>query len=328
MSTAAKFDRLEGLPQADRWPYNLVVAGKGDILLRPAGHPGAGAEPRSEIARRYIEGTHLLAALAGDGAGPATSGAEKPCLVLLRSPTARSLTIVFSGNNPEFALPAHLLLNYDTHLVLIHDRRRCFALAGIPGLGADYDSSVAGLRRIIDALRPAEVFVLGISAGGAGAIKFACDLPAKRLLCFSVPTTLRLEDDRGATMARYPQLARLYRRDRSLGIDLAAYYAAHADAPPATLIYSAGHSRDAWLALRMAGMHGVTLVPTDGYTGHTTYQWLTLHKKIGGHLDRLYEADGTAAPAWSPERVARPGQGQPPEAAAPLGHQAHELQSA
>ena len=302
---AAAFDRLDGLPQIERLPYNLIVEGKGAILLqqhrrRPA-EPGSGngtgrPKPRSRIAARYIAGARLLAELGLAGADAAPPAAEKPSLVVLPSETARSLTIVFSGNNPEFALPAHLLSQQDTHLVLIHDRRRCFALAGIPGLGADYAACLAGLRRIIGSLRPDTVLVLGISAGGAGAIKFACDLPAQRLLCFSVPTTLKLEDDSGATMARYPQLARLYRHDRSLGIDLAAYYAAQADPPPATLIYSAGHPRDCWLALRMAGLPDVRLLPTEGYTGHTTYRWLMTEGVIGRYLDMLYEPCGGAWP--------------------------------
>ena len=304
---ATEFDRLRGVPAGDRRPYNLIVEGQGDILLRKhrrrlkqAGADAASAEPRSHIARRYIDGVRLLTSLGLNKADPASPKAEKPSVVVLTSRTARSLTIVFSGNNTEFALPAHLLLHQDTHLVLIHDRQRCFGLAGLGDLGADYASSLASLSRIIENLQPEAVYLIGISAGGAGAIKFACDLHAQRLLCFSVPTTLKLEDDDGATLARYPQLARLYRHDRSLGIDLGAYYAAHAHAPPATLVYSPGHPRDSWLALRMAGLPGVTLVPTEGFTGHATYRWLTHQDAIGSYLDALYEPLATVPAARVP----------------------------
>ncbi len=316
MKIPATFDRLEGVPQIERRPYNLIVEGNGAVLLSKqdgAGPDVAQPRPRSQIARRYMDGARLLAELGLGGAGPASPEAEKPSVVLLKSQTARSLTVVFSGNNPEFALPAHLLFNHDTHLMLIHDRRRCFALAGIPGLGADYASCLASLRRIIDSLRPDNVFVLGISAGGAGAIKFACDLPAQRLLCFSVPTTLRLEDDSGATLARYPQLARLYRHDRNLGIDLAAYYAAQDNPPLTTLIYSAGHPRDAWLAQRMAGLPDVKLVPTEGYTGHTTYRWLVTQSAVGSYLDTLYVPSGGMAPGLAVV-VSAPQQSMPPAA--------------
>ena len=294
VKSEAKFDRLAGLPATEHRAYNLIVGGEGDVLLREyrrrrrADPATIRAEPESEITRRFLDGARLLASLGLGEAGPARPKAEKPSLVMLKSRTARTLTLVFSGNNAIFALPAQLLSQHDTHLVLIHDRRRCFALAGIPGLGADYGACLASLRRIIDSLKPERVLVLGISAGGAGAIKFSCDLPVQRLLCFSIPTTLRLEDAEGATLADHPQLARLYRHDRSLGIDLAAYYAACTNAPPATLVYSAGHPRDSWLALRMAGLPGVTLAPTEGYTGHTTYRWLLLQSRMGSYLDQLY----------------------------------------
>ncbi len=313
LQNAAPFDRLQALAAIDRQPYSLIVGGKGDILLGRYPHllgqtalGAAKVPPKSQIVRRYIDGANLLGALGLHNAGPVSTDAEKPSLAVLESQTARSLTIVFSGNNPEFALPTHLLVNQDTHLVLIHDRRRCFAFAGLPGLGADYDGSLASLRRIIESLRPERVVVIGISAGGAGAIKFACDLQAQGLLCFSVPTTLRLEDDAGATLASHPQLARLYRHDRSLGIDLAAYYAAQANPPPATLIYSAGHARDAWLALRMAGLPGVTLISTEGYTGHTTYRWLTVQGTIGRYLDTLYTPVAKAEPGWSDRPAPQP----------------------
>ncbi len=302
---AAAFDRLEVLPQADRAAFVSIIMGKGGDLLRQhteaskhAGTANGTARPIPELAKRHADGRYLLAALGlrpGE-AGHAASGTEKPSLEVLRSPTARSLTIVFSGNNPDFALPPHLLVHQDTHLVLINDRRRCFALAGIPGLGADYDACLAGLRRIIDSLKPDAIFVLGLSAGGAGAIKFACDLPADRILCFSVPTTLRLADDPGAPMSRYPQLARLYRLDPGLGIDLASYYAAHATAPPATLVFGARHPRDAFLARRMEGIPGVTLVALDGYDGHGAYRWLAHQNAIGSYFDRLYAPSGEAAP--------------------------------
>ena len=308
------FDRLKGLSQVDRRPYNLIVDGQDYILLRQhryrlkqAGDDADKARPASPLAARFIEGARLQKSLGLDGPESRPANAEKPSLVVLPSPTARSLTIVFSGNNREFALPAHLLMKHDTHLVLILDRRRCFALAGIPGLGADYEACVTNLRRIAEALHAEEVFVLGISAGGAGAIKFACDLAAQNLLCFSVPTTLRLEDDEGATLARYPQLARLYRYDRSLGIDLAKYYVAHETHPPASFIYSASHPRDSWLALRMANLPGVQLVATDGYVGHTTYRWLTLQGTIGRYLDTLYTTSpGMLAALAADQAVVQP----------------------
>lgn len=263
----------------------------------------------SMIAQRYLAGDEMLKKLAlGTCHASFPSLEDKPSLILLPSPTARSVTLLFSGNNAEFALPAHYLLGHDTHLVLIRDRRRCFALAGLPGLGADYESCVESLRQIHAALGGGDLFVLGISAGASGAMKFACDLAAKNLLCFSAPTTLNLADDPGAELKHYPQLTQLYKADRSLGIDLAAYFAVHPTRPPAIFVYSEGHIRDAWLTLRMSGMEGVQLLPTKDYSGHTTYRWLILQKTINTYLDMLYPEpplSKQAAPADSPETQSR-----------------------
>ena len=289
------FNRVHGLLPADRRPYNLIVEGRGQTLIRERdGRAAAGEKSaedgraESDLARRYFAGAALLEALNLPTAMQAAASSEKPSVVLLPSRTARTMTIVFSGNNPEFALPAHLLIAHDTHLLLIHDRRRCFALAGIPGLGTDYAECVQSLMRIQEKLAPDSLHILGISAGGAGAIKFASDLQATQLVCFSVPTTLNLDDDPGAELKHYPQLTKLYRHDRSLGIDLAAYYDGYVDRPNAIFVYSEGHPRDSWLALRMSGIRGVTLLPTEGYTGHTTYRWLLTENKIAPYLDMLY----------------------------------------
>ncbi len=243
------------------------------------------------LEQRYLAGEALLESLQfGAYHASKPSPKDKPSLVLLRSATARATTLLFSGNNGEFALPANFLLDYDTHLLLVRDRRRCFSLAGIPGFGVDYEGSVVALQRIISALGNNNVYVLGISAGGAAAIKFACDLPAKRLLCFSAPTTLNLDDDPGAELKHYPQLAQLYRLDRSLGIDLAAYYRAHPKHPPAIFVYSGNHMRDSWLASRMSDIEGVQLLPTTGYDGHTTFRWLIMQKTISIYFNMLYAA--------------------------------------
>ena len=318
---ASSFNRFAGLPPGDRRAYNLIVEGRGHLLVRESGAVDGDLQdddtPRSGLLGRYLAGVRLLQHIGLIVDDPSQPPIEKPSVVLLTSETARSLTIVFSGNNQEFALPAHLLAAHDTHLLLIHDRRRCFALAGLPGLGDDYEACLASLTRIRQTLKPDSLHILGISAGGGGAIKFACDMQAEQLVCFSVPTTLNLDDDPGAELKHYPQLTKLYRHDRSLGIDLAAYYDGHLNRPNAIFVYSEGHPRDSWLALRMSGIRGVTLLPTEGYSGHTTYRWLLSENKIAPFLDMLYPAKpGEDTPAADADAgkaagVGTPSQGSP-----------------
>ena len=244
---------------------------------------------------RYRAGEEVLARAAGTAsAGPATS---RSSVALLRNPGARRLTIVFAGNHAQFIIPSPLLTAHDTHLLMVRDPRRCFALAGLEGLGGDYRACVARLGDIIRILGVDEVRCIGMSAGGVPALKFGCDLGTSGVLGFSIPTTLNLEDRPGSELKHFPQLAMLYKLDRSLGIDFAAYYRAAATRPRTTLIYSAGHIRDAWLTGRMGGCEGVTLLDTVGFIGHGTYRWAVAEGLLPAILDNFYEPGSYAVPA-------------------------------
>ena len=238
---------------------------------------------------RFAAGRELLVPLGlwGDANLPADRRGDAAEFVLLPNPGASSVTLVFSGNHAQFVLPREVADNADTHVILVRDPRRCFCLAGINGLGPDYATCRDNLERVIGALGAGRRFVIGVSAGGAGALRFACDLAAQGMLGFSVPTTLNIDDDPGAELARYPQLWKLYKHDRSLGIDLGAYYGAMLPRPELTLVYSGNHVRDRWLAERVRLIPGVQLLRPD-YAGHATYRWMRDEGKLGNILNILY----------------------------------------
>jgi pimeloyl-ACP methyl ester carboxylesterase len=208
--------------------------------------------------------------------------------VLLPQPGARRVTLVFSGNSRILTFPEPLLTENSTHVMLLKDTSRRFGLAGIPGLGGDYSETVANFHRIFAELGVDEVFCIGLSAGGSACMKYGCDLRAQGILGFSVPTTLNLDDDPGASLKDYPQLALLYRHNRALGIDLGAYYAGTSPRPRLMLVYSSGHKRDSWLALRMQGIGGVDLIEAEGYMGHLTYRHACDSGMLPALIDRLF----------------------------------------
>ncbi len=205
--------------------------------------------------------------------------------VLLPRRGARRLTLVFSGNSRMLTFPSPLQHDKHTHVMLLKDSSRRFGLLGMPGLGEDYQSSVMNLRRISEALGATELYCIGLSAGGSAALKYGCDLGALGILGFSVPTTLNLDDDPGTSLKDHPQLALLYRHNRHLGIDLAAYYAATSPRPRLMLVYSDSHRRDSWLARRMRGMGGVDLYGLAECASHLSY----MNAIEGGHLPALVE---------------------------------------
>ncbi len=251
------------------------------------------------VVERYRAGEEVLAQAAG--APPAAAGSDLPdrrkSVALLHKPGAHRLTIVFAGNNAQLVIPTPLLAAHDTHLLLVRDPKRCFALAGIEGLGEDYRACLTRFAHITSILGVSEVACIGMSAGGAPALKFGCDLGASGVLGFSIPTSLNLDDHPGAELKQYPQLAMLYKRDRSLGIDFAAYHQAAAPRPRVTLIYSAAHVRDAFFAGRMRGFDSVTMLEAAGFCGHATYRWALTEGVLPGILDHFYEPGSFPVPA-------------------------------
>ena len=245
------------------------------------------------VVERYRTGEEVLAQASGVALATAESDLphRRTSVALLRKPGAHRLTIVFAGNNAQLVVPTPLLAAHDTHLLLVRDPKRCFALAGIDGLGEDYSACLTRFTDIIRILGVDEVVCIGMSAGGAPALKYGCDLGASGVLGFSIPTSLNLDDHPGAELKQYPQLAMLYKRDRSLGIDFAAHHQATTPRPRLTLIYSAEHVRDALFARRMRGFDDVTLLEAVAFGGHATYRWALSEGALPGILDHFYEPD-------------------------------------
>jgi hypothetical protein len=258
------------------------------VKLVPRSNDGDG-----KLAERVRAGETVLKELGLEAPQQAAEveGGRRRAMALLRNPIAKSMTIVFGGNTRMFALPRQLLIEQETNVLLLRDPTRCFGLAGIPGLGKNYPECIANLKRLMAALGADTVYVIGISAGGSAALKYGVDLDAKGVLGFSVPTTLDLDDDKGAEMKDYPQLALLYRHGRHLGIDLSKYYDEAPEKPGLMLVYSKGHARDTWLAERMRDVRGVELVETVGYDGHATYQWLSDGNKLSPLITQLFSLE-------------------------------------
>ena len=292
---------LEQLTATDRQAVELTMYGEtvaAGRLVTPAPNTEDTAEqPQSYgLPERILAGETVLRSL---DLVPKLkdSGQPKPRsgIVLLRSQTATTVTIVFNGNSRFFTLPPSVVTVADTNILLVRDPNRCFGFVGIPELGEDYEACLTNLNRIIAALGADEVYCVGLSAGGSTAIRVGCDLLARGILGFSVPTTLNLEDDKGAELKHYPQLTRLYKHARHMGIDLVEYYAGKSPRPSLILTYSASHVRDSWLALRMDNVPGAELVDTEGFTGHSTYVWLRDNDKLDPLFERLFSLIPLAA---------------------------------
>ena len=279
------------LQPVDRNARDLVESGltSAPLPIVCAEAPPKGVARHYHLAERANAGEALLQHLGLMPAEPSGQGLmQRQGLILLRSGAARRVVLVFNGVAGRFSLSRLLIMEMATHVILIRDPERCFGLLGIPELGADYGACVHNLRRILTSLDVDEVYCIGISAGGAPAIKFGVELAVRGILGFSIPTTLDLRNDASADMSRYPQLVRLYRRARHLGTDLAVEYAARVPRPSMILVHSGRHARDAWLAARMCRQAGVKLLDTKGYDGHDTHHWCVRTGLGRSLIDRLF----------------------------------------
>ena len=305
-------ENQEELSPADRQTINLIERGEVSKACRPANT--AGPQGEYDLPRRLLAGEALLRTLGMPPTPrPQTGDEVRNGILLLRAPSARRLILVFNGNTINFSLPRPVIRLPDTHVMLIRDPGRCFGFAGVPDLGQDYPTCLANLRRLIDALDVAEVYAMGMSAGGSTALRFGVDLGVRGILGFSVPTTLDLNDDPGAELRHYPQLTALYRHARHYGIDLAKYYDRQDVRPGLILVYSEGHIRDQWLAERMAPVFGTELIRAEPFVGHKTFRWLHENDQLDPLLERLFKLQ----PLRKPEAEdAPPGAGAAPETAA------------
>jgi hypothetical protein len=205
-----------------------------------------------------------------------------------RDPTPFAL-IYFGGNGERnFTLPHPLMNRLGIHLIFLKDSVRCFSLCEIARLGPGFDANLARLKLILGELEATSVFCLGTSAGAFPALKFGLELDALGVLAFSGTPSLNIEDDAGATLAKYPQLRALSTKAPHLATSMVTEYASRPAYPSVTMVYGGNNKRDAFFASLMEGMPGVKLAPIEGFAGHGAFKE-SLSKGIFPELlDRLF----------------------------------------
>ena len=264
-----------------------------DLRLTPRKTARAAWVARVKDGNALLHAT--LPALAAEARLHGNIDGHTPDILIAPTPGASRVLITFSGNGDELIVHPAMTLLENTHVIAIRDASRRFGLCGLRGLGADYGACLENLGLLTTALGGSDIFMMGVSAGGFTAMRVGLDIGAKGVLGFSIPTTLDLADQPGATLARYPQLTALYRTKPAMLLDVRRAFLAAPSRPRAILVYSPPFRRDSWLARRMEGIDGVELVPLSAYSGHLAYQWLTQTDQIPAYLSRLLALEPFAA---------------------------------
>ncbi len=220
-------------------------------------------------------------------------------IMVLPSPEPTPFAVVFFGGNGDrnFTLPHQLFNRKHVHLIFLRDGQRCFSMCEIERLGPTYETNLSRLKLILSELEATSVYCLGVSAGAYPAIKFGLDLEAQSVLAFSGTPSLKLEDDPGATMAKYPQLMQIYKKARHLALNMAEEYAKSPTHPSVTMVYGEKNKRDAFFASGMPGVAGVKTVPINGFSGHGTFTESISRDIFSTLLDELFIGERVSEPA-------------------------------
>ena len=224
--------------------------------------------------------------------GEATDFDAADAVRIARRPGAKKVVFVFTGRARQIWLSVHLLhqiLPDDCTVVYLQDVRNCGYVFGLEAFGDGYTRTLEGMRRLIASLDSPEVFVIGSSSGGWGALRYALDLNATRVLGISPGTDFTLmEEYRAETAARIG----LSESEATAAFppgsfDLLTLYGDAARPPELILAFGGGHEEDREASRRMGALPKVTLHEVPGYERHDVMAELIAKGEIRGLIDAL-----------------------------------------
>jgi Alpha/beta hydrolase family len=205
-------------------------------------------------------------------------------VMIARAPDAKQVMIAFGGFSEAFWVPPPFLELPNCHVVVLRDARRLFHLAGVEGLGADYAESVAGLKKLIADLGVSKVVLVGSSAGGYAALRYALDLDVRGVLAISPVTQINAGEKE---LAQYPGLRPIARTQPEMMLDLVPLYQEHPNPPKVIIVWGDKHPLDTQQATRMKVLPNVVLEPMRGFAGHPAWVKLLADQQLDPLLRRL-----------------------------------------
>ena len=200
------------------------------------------------------EGRALMSLAAGDASAWRRSGSG-------------SLLLVFGGvlammGSVRASLPIDLPEGRGVNILSLVDPTRRFLLHGAPSFGPTYDETLSGLRRLLDAWAIDRLYVLGYSSGAHSALRYGLDLGARRMTMMSGWMTWPSDSS-------HPLLASLSERIGDAYQDPRLMVERAGGPVEIELAYGEANADDAWQAMQLADLPGVTLHPLPGVATHS-----------------------------------------------------------
>jgi hypothetical protein len=226
-----------------------------------------------------------------DGRAPAEA-LEDTAVLLWAHPGATRTAIAFShlegGFGPmagwhSIGIVHRVLRPLGVNVVYLLDESQSLHFGRIRGLSEDYGGCLNGLKALLGARGWNETYTYGVSSGGFSALRYGVDLGARGVLSMSGPSNLVRQP--GVTPD--PRLEHFYRTLPAFAIDLLPLYRKSARTPRLLLCYGELNEYDKGMARRMAEFPGTSLIPFEGFAGHSTFIEALRNGRLGPLLQQL-----------------------------------------
>ena len=202
---------------------------------------------------------------------PITMPSFNQAVTIVQRSGANGCLLVFSGINDNVQLPIPLfhrvVSTLDLHLVYFRDELRNLYLTGIEGVSPGLEKAADGIRRILSDIGAQQVYTLGNSSGGFGAIAYGIQLGAKGVIASGSPTNLRT-DFMSADGRATAVINRLNSQLPAEVLDLGLMLRSARNRPEIYCYFGAEHALDAAHAKHIAGFGNVHLRPVADCESH------------------------------------------------------------
>ena len=277
-----------GRSTAKRWVIGL------DRLIT-SGHLEAAAHAAPQLVAAFPEIPFLvsmsvalrrLPAVVEDGR-EAFRDDRKNDVQVVPMPGADTVVLAFTGGGNKLGLSLNLmdrwLAKQHCHVVYLRDRQRVGYARGLPDLGPDLPTTIAGLSTIVRDLGAHRTVCIGTSAGATGALRYAPLLGAERVLALAPITG---GPEYAAAITPYLQPGEVNPWD-----DLVPIYR-HRNGVRVLVVYGDQNQGDRQQSLRMRGLPNVTVEAIHDWDSHHLIGGLLRNGQLQRVLRWLTSGDG------------------------------------
>jgi hypothetical protein len=194
---------------------------------------------------------------------------------------SESLLIVFVGRDKSFWVSLDMLhriiRDVAGQALYLRDFAGVYFLAGIDPYRS-YQSTLSGLKGVVERAAVRKVCLLGLSAGGFAALKYGLDLSAHAVLALSPLTDVRYAWGKPQTREQFERY-----NIPIEWLDVLPFYEQAERRPEVTIVYGELNQRDDYHARRLAHIPGVCLRQIPELSLHNSFA----HLLGTGRFERL-----------------------------------------